>query len=60
MIGVTQAFSPTYAQARTRFLEASSHCRPAGRIARAPCAGREGETLAMDVALDGPADAASC
>ena len=57
MIGVVEAFSPTYAQARQKFL---SGCMAAGLRAQAhvhPLLGREGEALAMDVALDGSPDA---
>ncbi|MBS0455294.1 MAG: M14 family metallopeptidase [Proteobacteria bacterium] len=57
MIGVVEAFSPSYAIARQKFLEA---CMAAGLRAQAfahPLKGRDGEALAMDVALDGPADA---
>lgn len=57
MIGVVEAFSPTYATARQKFLSA---CAAAGLKAQAhlhPLQGREGEALAMDVALDGAADA---
>ena len=46
-------FSPSYAQARSRFLEAA---RAAGLHAESkphPLKGREGEELAMDVARDG-------
>ena len=57
MIGIVQAFAPTYARARTQFLEAAataslpieSHCHP--------LLGRDGEDLAMDVVRDGPPDA---
>ncbi|MEZ5645887.1 MAG: M14 family metallopeptidase [Burkholderiaceae bacterium] len=53
MIGLEQAFSPSYARARVRFLEAAA----AGGLAIVshdhPLKGAEGETLAMDVALDG-------
>ncbi|SFN07593.1 M14 family metallopeptidase [Variovorax sp. OV329] len=57
MIGVVEAFSPSYALARQRFL---SGCMAAGLRAQAhvhPLKGREGEALAMDVALDGAPDA---
>ena len=57
MIDVASAFSPSYAQARQKFLQA---CMAAGLRAQAhvhPLKGREGEALAMDVALDGAADA---
>lgn len=57
MIGVTQAFSPTYAQARTKFLEAAATAGLQVESHVHPEKGREGETLAMDVARDGPADA---
>lgn len=51
------AFSPTYAQARRKFLQA---CVAAGLQVDThphPLKGREGEDLATDVAYDGPADA---
>ena len=54
-----EVFSSTYAQARSRFLAAA---REAGLQAESrlhPLKGREGEDLAIDVALDGPADAQS-
>jgi hypothetical protein len=57
MIGVAQAFSPSYAQARQKFLQA---CVGAGLRVDAhahPLKGRDGEQLAMDVALDGDAAA---
>lgn len=57
MIGVVEAFSPSYATARQKFLSA---CMAAGLQVQAhlhPLKGREGEALAMDVALDGAADA---
>lgn len=57
MIDVASAFSPSYAQARQKFLQA---CMAAGLRAQAhvhPLKGRDGEALAMDVALDGAADA---
>ena len=57
MIGVVDAFSPSYAAARQKFLQA---CMAAGLRAQAhmhPLKGRDGEALAMDVALDGAADA---
>lgn len=59
MIGVVQAFSPTYAQARSRFLEAATSAGLSVESHLHPLPGREGEPLAMDVALDGPADAAN-
>lgn len=57
MIGVVEAFSPSYAIARQKFLQG---CMAAGLRAQAhlhPLKGREGEALAMDVALDGAPDA---
>ena len=57
MIGIPQAFSASYAGARVKFLEAAA---TAGlRIASHPhpLPGRDSETLAMDVAYDGPANA---
>lgn len=57
MIGVVEAFSPSYAKARTKFLEAAAKAGLAIESHRHPEAGRDGEVLAMDVALDGSADA---
>jgi hypothetical protein len=59
MIAVNEAFSATYAQARVQVPRGSGH-EPAWPL-NPTCTrwGREGETLAMDVARDGPADAAS-
>ncbi len=57
MSGVGEAFSPSYAQARQKFLQA---CVGAGLRVDAhahPMKGRDGEQLAMDVALDGDAKA---
>lgn len=57
MIGVAEAFSPSYALARQKFLQG---CVAAGLAVDAhphPLKGRDGEELAMDVAYDGPADA---
>lgn len=54
MIGVVEAFSPTYAQARAKFLEAAAAAGASLVSHPHPLAGREGEALAMDVALDGP------
>jgi hypothetical protein len=57
VIGVGEAFSSRYAQARQKFLQA---CADAGLAVRShvhPLKGRDGEELAMDVALDGAADA---
>lgn len=57
MIGLHEAFAPSYARARVKFLEAAAIAGMAIRSYDHPLKGREGETLAMDVALDGPADA---
>lgn len=57
MIDVQAAFSPSYARARVRFLEAAAAAGMAIRSHTHPLTGLEGETLAMDVALDGAADA---
>ena len=57
MIGIGEAFSPRYAQARQKFLQA---CVSAGLAALPhahPGKGRDGEELSMDVALDGAANA---
>ena len=57
MIGVVEAFSPTYSIARAKFLKA---CAAAGLTVDShvhPLKGGEGEEIAMDVALDGAADA---
>jgi len=57
MIGVAEAFSPSYAQARRKFLQACVSAGLAVDTFPHPLKGRDGEDLAMDVALDGPADA---
>ncbi len=57
MIGVAQAFAGSYAQARVKFLEAAATAGLRVESHVHPEVGREGEVLAMDVALDGPADA---
>jgi hypothetical protein len=57
MIGIAEAFSPRYAQARQKFLQG---CVSAGLTVEPhahPLKGRDGEELSMDVALDGNADA---
>ena len=51
------AFSASYAAARAKFLEAANAAGMAVRSYEHPLKGREGETLAMDVALDGSPDA---
>ncbi len=57
MIGPQAAFAPSYARARVMFLEGAAAAGMAIRSHNHPLPGLEGETLAMDVALDGPADA---
>ncbi|VTU15091.1 M14 family metallopeptidase [Variovorax sp. RA8] len=59
MIGVGEAFAPRYALARQKFLQG---CAAAGLAVRShvhPLLGRDGEELAIDVALDGDAQAES-
>lgn len=57
MIHLPHAFSTAYARARVQFLEGAAAAGMAMHSHNHPLAGRDGETLAMDVALDGPADA---
>lgn len=57
MIQPNDAFSPTYARARVRFLEGAAAAGMAIQSHNHPLPGRDGETLAMDLALDGPVDA---
>ncbi len=57
MMNLVDAFSSSYAQARAKFLEAA---RQAGLPVTSylhPMPGRDGESLALDVALDGALDA---
>lgn len=58
MSGVHRAFSRTYAQARQKFLDAAADARLPVEAKTHPLTGREGETLAMDVARDGAPNAA--
>lgn len=51
------AFSTDYASARTKFLDAAHAAGMAVQSFTHPLKGIQDETLAMDVALDGPADA---
>jgi len=51
------AFSASYSAARAKFLEAAAAAGMALRAYEHPLKGRDGETLAMDVALDGSPDA---
>ena len=53
MIGIAHAFSPSYAQARTRFLEAAAAAGLPIESHAHPLKGRDGEDLAMDVVRDG-------
>jgi hypothetical protein len=57
VIELRQAFSSGYAQARVRFLEAAATAGLAIESHLHPLPGRDGETLAMDVALAGSPDA---
>lgn len=57
MIGVNQAFSERYAQARVQFLEAAAAGGLAIESHAHPLPGRGGEPLAMDVAREGPLEA---
>jgi hypothetical protein len=53
------AFSGSYAGARAAFLQAAAHAGLRVESKIHPLPGREGEELAMDVAREGPPDAAS-
>lgn len=57
MIGVTQGFSSSYAQARVKFLEGAATAGLRVESFIHPLKGRDGEALAMDVAFDGSPDA---
>ncbi|MDB5889445.1 MAG: hypothetical protein JWP47_276 [Polaromonas sp.] len=59
MIGLTQAFSSNYAKARVKFLEAAALANVNVASHEHPLQGLDGETLAMDVALDSAPDAHS-
>lgn len=52
-----QVFSPSYAQAREKFLDAAHQAGLSVQAKLHPGKGRDGEDLAMDVARDGPAGA---
>ncbi len=52
-----ESFSPSYASARAKFLQAASAVGARVESHVHPLPGRDGETLAMDVALDGSPDA---
>jgi Protein of unknown function (DUF2817) len=57
MISIPSAFSPSYAKARVKFLEAAASAGLAITSYAHPLPGKDGEDLAMDVALDGSPDA---
>lgn len=57
MIGVHDGFAPSYASARVQFLEGAATAGMAITSHNHPLPGRDGEMLAMDVALDGSPDA---
>jgi hypothetical protein len=59
MSGAAQHFSPSYAQARDKFLQAAGAAGLAVESKLHPLKGCDGEELAMDVARDGPPDASS-
>ncbi len=52
-----EAFSQTYAEARAKFLAAAEAAGLDNQPHIHPLLGRDGETLALDVVRDGPADA---
>jgi hypothetical protein len=58
MTAASSAFSSTYSQARERFLEAADHAGLAVECKPHPLKGRDGETLAVDIARDGSPEAA--
>ena len=55
MIPIPDAFSPSYAKARVKFLEAAATAGTRIESFNHPLPGKDGEQLAMDVALDGEA-----
>ncbi len=57
-MNTTPLFSPGYRQARAHFLAAAKACAAQVRTCTHPRIGAQGETLAMDIAVQGPADAA--
>lgn len=58
MNGDRDAFSNSYAEARRKFLQAAKDAGLAVESKPHPLPGREGEPVAMDVAREGPPDAA--
>ena len=59
MTQVSPYFSQTYQEARAKFLAAAEAAGLDPHAHVHPMLGRDGETLAMDVVLDGPRDARS-
>ncbi|KQP49893.1 M14 family metallopeptidase [Pseudorhodoferax sp. Leaf274] len=57
MIGIAQAFSASYREARAKFLEGAARAGLAIASLDHPLPGRDGETMALDTARDGPVDA---
>ncbi|RYX96498.1 MAG: DUF2817 domain-containing protein [Comamonadaceae bacterium] len=57
MIGKTEGFSSSYREAREKFLASTKAAGLTVESHLHPEKGRDGEELAMDVAIDGPADA---
>jgi hypothetical protein len=58
-VNVVDCFAPSYAQARAKFVAAAEAAGLYVASHAHPMLGREGESLAMDVAYEGPRDAAS-
>lgn len=58
MPSISPDFSHSYQQARQKFLEAAQSAGLAVQSHYHPLPGRDGESMAMDVVRDGPADAA--
>lgn len=56
-MAIAQAFSATYQEARSKFLQAAADAGLAVVSYPHPLPGCDGETLALDVVRDGPADA---
>ena len=54
----TPLFSPSYREARARFVQAADACGAQLHSDAMALPGADGERLAMDVAIHGPADAA--
>lgn len=55
--GPVACFAPTYAAAREKFLDAADAARLDVHSDVHPLRGRDGETLALDIVRDGPAEA---